>query len=891
MARFITASSNMSMSSSSGGLNASDAFSNATTAPAQPQNENNVNVILTTSLYDLVSTESPAFAVLFPWMVEILGVIILYLLTRYEINLPHASVLFALGAGMGVGAVRCGDTDQLTISILQWSLINSEVLLLVFLPGLLFRDAIEVNFDLFIAALGQIVILAFPMVLLGTALTALVANYILPYAWSWSLCMTLGAIMASTDPIAVANVMGKAGAPPRLQIHLSGESLLNDGSSMVFFSIFSQMFLSELGVGDSVSVGEGFIMFLRMAIGGLVIGFAFGCGLVALLYELDRRMEPEYNILQIVSALSAAYLSYYVADQVLNMSGVTACVTCGIVARGMGRGMIRDEHMMDSYLALMEFLLNTLLFSLAGSVWGAIVGNPEHAQQIKLSDWGYLMLFYLLISAIRFVQVGVFYPILNNVGLKTNWREATFISFAGFRGTLTLPRCEIHYFSFFMGGTLTNLAFVTALVTGAVGLALSVSLTTSVFAATSSVEDHILVGTMQFISGGVALLTLVLNGVTAPHVLKLLKLAKPVPSRKRALKVFEVQAEEHLLHEYKWLVSQPRFREVSFKVIKEHVPLIRKEITSMDDFNGVNYRTLSEFDNNFAKGADDGTSGTLFDRFASVSHRMDSHSDLVAEIRALFQDLLDEIYADDRDAGELVGQEHSIVNIDVLRQSMALFASSNAVVEPLNNWEFTHIYSVWDHCKSYIAKKLQRHSELSTSRHKSNLAAEQQEHLQVRVIKALTFIGTHRLAQHRLRAYAESLSSDETSLGPVEQAVETVLEESNAQIIKARELLQALPLKQARYIKSHYVSYILLNKLEKFVRKSVNDRTISQVEAQNYLDKINKSKKDVMRCRRNELDTISEEISPATEEEHPCSSGRTVEEDDLPHKENDDKTD
>lgn len=162
--------------------------------------------------------------------------------------------------------------------------------------------------------------------------------------------------------------------------------------------------------------------------------------------------------------------------------------------------------------------------------------------------------------------------------------------------------------------------------------------------------------------------------------------------------------------------------------------------------------------------------------------------------------------------------------------------------------------------------------------------------MQVRVIKALTFIGTHRLAQHRLRAYAESLSSDEMSLGAVQQAVETVLEESNEQILKARELLQALPLKQAKYIKSHYVSYILLNKLEKFVRKSVNDRTITQVEAQKYLDKIKKSKKDVMRCRRNELDAIPEEISPVTEE-HPSSSGRSTDEDDVQSNKNSGKTD
>lgn len=181
----------------------------------------------------------PSRTIVFPWVVQCVGVCVFFLLTRYELPLPYAAVMFLIGTFMGLGAVynarRVDETeslDQLSTSILQWSNINSAVLLLVFLPGLIFRDAIEVNFSMFMASLSQILILAFPMVLVGTFLTALVAYFVIPYNWPLSLAATLGAILASTDPVAVGSVLKKAGAPPRLQMLISGESLLNDGSAV-----------------------------------------------------------------------------------------------------------------------------------------------------------------------------------------------------------------------------------------------------------------------------------------------------------------------------------------------------------------------------------------------------------------------------------------------------------------------------------------------------------------------------------------------------------------------------------------------------------------------------------------------------------------------------------
>lgn len=66
-------------------------------------------------------------------------------------------IFFLIFKAMGMGAERTLSDDTLTTSILQWTQINSEVLLLVFLPGLVFSDAFGMNIHLFTAAFWQII--------------------------------------------------------------------------------------------------------------------------------------------------------------------------------------------------------------------------------------------------------------------------------------------------------------------------------------------------------------------------------------------------------------------------------------------------------------------------------------------------------------------------------------------------------------------------------------------------------------------------------------------------------------------------------------------------------------------------------------------------------------
>lgn len=172
------------------------------------------------------------FAMIFPWFVMAMGLVTFYLLSRYCHWFPYTASMFLLGIFMGVAIVRLDHIDQISSSIRMWENIDAETLLLAFLPGLLFRDSYCSNVFLFAKALPQALLLAFPGVLVGTCLTALVGYYILPYGWSWSFCMMFGSILSATDPVAVAALLGEVGAPPRLQTHIGGESMLNDGSAI-----------------------------------------------------------------------------------------------------------------------------------------------------------------------------------------------------------------------------------------------------------------------------------------------------------------------------------------------------------------------------------------------------------------------------------------------------------------------------------------------------------------------------------------------------------------------------------------------------------------------------------------------------------------------------------
>jgi NhaP-type Na+/H+ or K+/H+ antiporter len=122
--------------------------------------------------------------------------------------------------------------------------ISGHLLLHVFLPPLLFADCISMDWHTARRTLGQTCLLAFPGVLMAAALQAVVCTFALPYHWDWMMSCTFGSMLAATDPVAVVAMLKSLGAPASVTAIVAGESLLNDGSSIVLYKIFFEVRMS-----------------------------------------------------------------------------------------------------------------------------------------------------------------------------------------------------------------------------------------------------------------------------------------------------------------------------------------------------------------------------------------------------------------------------------------------------------------------------------------------------------------------------------------------------------------------------------------------------------------------------------------------------------------------
>jgi hypothetical protein len=119
---------------------------------------------------DIVSRPSNAKAadsILYPWFVQLLGCCSLFVLTRFNCPIPYAAIMFIWGAIMGIAVSFNEDPDGTTYedgdnrnymedSVIAWINIDSATLLLVFLPGLIFKDAVEIPINLFQVAIGKL---------------------------------------------------------------------------------------------------------------------------------------------------------------------------------------------------------------------------------------------------------------------------------------------------------------------------------------------------------------------------------------------------------------------------------------------------------------------------------------------------------------------------------------------------------------------------------------------------------------------------------------------------------------------------------------------------------------------------------------------------------------
>ena len=346
--------------------------------------------------------------------------------------------------------------------------------------------------------IGQCALLAVPGVMVGSSIFAVVAHEVLPFNWDWELCLAFGAVMSATDPVAVVSLLNQLGAPPSLTMIIGGESLLNDGSAMIiwtvrrgtpsplpaFLRVRLQLSLSTPGsaqiffklyMGDEFDVGA---KVATLAIGSPIIGLVFGVVWRMWLGAYASSLDHSNGVTQTGLTIGGAYACFYMAEGVFEASGVMAVVFMGGFLAGSFWPVLADPVLLTGTWHTLEWAYNTVLFQLTGLVIGSkfidaaqsdgtcthcggdiVCGDRDQqascsALELDMAEtFGWAVMLYVFAIPIRYAVVALFYPLLQRMGYGMTWQGAVVAGWGGLRGAVGLALALVMKTEMAQGGT------------------------------------------------------------------------------------------------------------------------------------------------------------------------------------------------------------------------------------------------------------------------------------------------------------------------------------------------------------------------------------------------------------------------------------------------------
>eukprot|EP01135_Chromosphaera_perkinsii_P009519 Nk52_evm9s1779 gene=Nk52_evmTU9s1779 len=440
--------------------------------------------------------------------------------TTKNLPVPYTVILLVSGFIFGLIADKSGGWDNYT----QLSRMNPHLIIFVFLPTLIFESAFSMEIHTFGRILWQVLFLAGPGLVVMTVLTACVLRYIIE-DFSWTVALMTGAILSATDPVAVVALLRDLGSPTlkKLSHLVEGESLLNDGTSIVVFMVFFEAAEKE----SLASAEDIFLQFITVAIGGPLVGLVFG---MVATYWLSISFND--NLVEISVTLSFTYATFFVAEEYLRVSGILGVVVFGIYLNHYGKPHISPpvEHFLHEFWGILGFLANTLIFIIVGMII-AIQTNPSSR------DFGMLVVLYIFEMGIRGFTILGAAPLLKRLGYGLTAKDAFVLIWGGLRG--------------------------------AVGLALAITVNES-----KDFIDHNEEGTndkIMFYTAGTVAFTLIINGTSMKYIMKAMGMTDVPPARILVMRNAMNLVREKAKNTLKSMQSEAAFESTNWEKVESFI--------------------------------------------------------------------------------------------------------------------------------------------------------------------------------------------------------------------------------------------------------------------------------------------------------------------------------
>lgn len=338
-----------------------------------------------------------------------------------KIRFPFTIGLVVIGFLLGFLAIKF---NYLPISELN---LTPEIILYLILPTLIYDAAINIDIKALLKNIIPILILAIFGVLISTGIIGGVLSSFT--TMTISMALLFGALISATDPVAVIALFSEIGAPKRLVTLVDGESIFNDATAIVMFTIILSSITNKVSSQGSTFFNS-FIDFLIVLLGGIFIGV-----LIGILGGLIVRIHRSNNILQVTISLIMAYISFITADM-LHVSGVMSTLAAGIVVSLLSNDVIKHEnhYYQENFWHYFSFVANSFVFLLLGITEANSFDNPE----VFFKSLKILIIVIPTVTLARAIIVFVLIPLYNLMDKKNriSFPYQTVLFWGGLRGAV-----------------------------------------------------------------------------------------------------------------------------------------------------------------------------------------------------------------------------------------------------------------------------------------------------------------------------------------------------------------------------------------------------------------------------------------------------------------------
>ena len=309
--------------------------------------------------------------------------------------------------------------------------LNPDIVLVVFLPILVYAAAFFANLGDIRANLRTITLISVGLVLVTMAAVAVVAHAVIGIPWAAA--FALGAVVSPTDPLAAGLIMRRLDVPRRLVSVVEGEGLFNDATALVAYRV-----AVAAVVAGTFSLGHASVQLAVDAAGGVAIGLAVGW----IVAEVRKRTpDPQLNVtISFVSGYAA-----FIPANLVGASGVLAAVTTGIYMGVRGPSIISARVRLQGFFAwdVLDFIINPILFVLVGLQLRTIVESLTGYSAGTLIGWG--LAISGVVVATRIIWAFTTPYVIRALDRRPSqrarrqgWRARLVISWSGMRGAVSL---------------------------------------------------------------------------------------------------------------------------------------------------------------------------------------------------------------------------------------------------------------------------------------------------------------------------------------------------------------------------------------------------------------------------------------------------------------------